>query len=386
MPPEVRRLADNFLIEPVTLQATPPATKVDQISDHLTVVQPRQKFKVLRRLIETQDVGKAIIFCNRKREVSALRRQLERVGHSVRDIHGDLDQSQRTQALDAFKQGEIDFLVATDVAARGIDIAMLPCVINYDVPIHADDYVHRIGRTGRAGQLGRAYTLAFADETKFVDAITKLTGKAIPVLEIPGVAPGALEESAKGGRRRGRKAKPAVTETTDQSSGPDQAAPAKPARSRRAKAEPAVDAVDAEVAAAEAAPQPAAEDDAPARPRRRRSRRGAKAEAPAAPEPEVAEQDDRAEVEAAEEPVEAPASEASTPRDDARGGNGRGRRRRGRDEGGKEAAPARGRRGASNPPDRPVVGMGDHVPLFMQRPVPISRKASDAIDSNDSID
>ena len=118
----------------------------------------RDKFQALRRLIETQEVDKALIFCNRKREVASLRRQLERAGLNVRDIHGDLEQSQRTQALDAFKRGEIDFLVATDVAARGLDIVSLPCVINYDVPTHADDYVHRIGRTGRAGQEGRAFT------------------------------------------------------------------------------------------------------------------------------------------------------------------------------------------------------------------------------------
>ena len=147
MPPEVRRLADKFLVDPVTLQASPPSTTGERIADHLTMVQPRQKFKVLKHLIETQDVGKAIIFCNRKRDVSVLRRQLERAGLSARDIHGDLDQSQRTQSLDAFKDGDVNFLVATDVAARGIDIAMLPCVINYDVPTHAEDYVHRIGRT-----------------------------------------------------------------------------------------------------------------------------------------------------------------------------------------------------------------------------------------------
>ncbi|MDX1539954.1 MAG: DEAD/DEAH box helicase, partial [Geminicoccaceae bacterium] len=126
MPGEVRRLANTFLSEPEEVQAAPPATTAEGVADHLTVVPPRQKFKALQRLIDTEDVGKAIIFCNRKREVASLRRQLERAGRNVRDIHGDLDQSERTQALDAFKRGEIDFLVATDVAARGLDIAMLP--------------------------------------------------------------------------------------------------------------------------------------------------------------------------------------------------------------------------------------------------------------------
>ena len=159
MPPEIRRLADAFLTDPKEVQATPPATTADGVEDHVTVVPARDKFQALRRLIETQEVDKALIFCNRKREVASLRRQLERAGLNVRDIHGDLEQSQRTQALDAFKRGEIDFLVATDVAARGLDIVSLPCVINYDVPTHADDYVHRIGRTGRAGQEGRAFLL-----------------------------------------------------------------------------------------------------------------------------------------------------------------------------------------------------------------------------------
>ena len=127
---------------------------------------------------------------------------------SARDIHGDLDQSQRTQSLDAFKEGDVNFLVATDVAARGIDIAMLPCVINYDVPTHAEDYVHRIGRTGRAGQKGRAFTLAFGDEGKFVDAIARLTGKKIPMLDMASAdAPETggeetAKSSARGTRRR----------------------------------------------------------------------------------------------------------------------------------------------------------------------------------------
>ena len=176
------------------MQATPPATTADGVEDHVTVVPAREKLKVLRRLIETQEVEKALIFCNRKREVASLRRQLERAGLNVRDIHGDLDQSQRTQALDAFKRGEIDFLVATDVAARGLDIASLPCVINYDVPTHADDYVHRVGRTARAGQEGRAFTLVLPEERRFVDAITKLTGKEIPRLELPGVDPATPSE------------------------------------------------------------------------------------------------------------------------------------------------------------------------------------------------
>ena len=210
MPTEIRRLADAFLTNPEEAQAAPPATTATGVDDHLMIVAPRQKFKALRRLIESQEVGKALVFCNRKREVASLRRQMERVGLNARDIHGDLDQAQRTKALDAFKAGEIDFLVATDVAARGLDIARLPCVINYDVPIHADDYIHRIGRTARAGREGRAFTLALPDESRFVDAIAKLTGKQMPRLEIGGMDQPELADEPQGRRRRGRTRKDAA--------------------------------------------------------------------------------------------------------------------------------------------------------------------------------
>ena len=131
---------------------------------------------------------------------------MERAGFSVRDIHGDLDQAQRTATLEAFKRGEIAFLVATDVAARGLDIVMLPCVINYDVPTHAEDYVHRLGRTGRAGQAGRAFTLVLPDEGRYVDAITRLTGKPIPRLEIGGLDGAELAPTTRARARRGRAA------------------------------------------------------------------------------------------------------------------------------------------------------------------------------------
>ncbi|MEZ5932646.1 MAG: DEAD/DEAH box helicase [Alphaproteobacteria bacterium] len=300
MPPEIRRLADKFLVEPTTLQASPQATTGERIADHLTIVQPRQKFKVLKRLIETQDVEKAIIFCNRKRDVSILRRQLERAGLSARDIHGDLDQSQRTQSLDAFKEGNVNFLVATDVAARGIDIAMLPCVINYDVPTHAEDYVHRIGRTGRAGQTGRAYTLAFGEEGKFVDAIARLTGKTIPKLDIATKA-----DEKPSGADRGRPS-PAETDGAEDVQRP-------PRRRRAAKK-------DTESSAASAA-EPAAE---------------------------------------AEATVHAL---SAVP--------GSGRRPR------PAASRSKVQRGHQRDTDHPVIGMGDHVPLFMQRPVPIQRKANE---------
>ena len=327
MPAEIRRLANAFLTDPQEVQATPPATMAERIEDHFAVVPPRQKFKALRRLIEDYDVDKAIIFCNRKREVASLRRQMERAGLSVRDIHGDLDQAQRTAALDAFKQGEIAYLVATDVAARGLDIAMLPCVINYDVPTHADDYVHRIGRTGRAGQEGRAFTLVLPEERRYVDAITKLTGKSIPRLEIAGMeVEGAAEAPAAERPRRGRR----------------------PARAAAVEA-PAVEspAVVAPAAAVAEAPPPAAAESEPGeRTRsRRRKRPGTAARAAVAAE-------GGAQPAVAARPA-APAPAARPPERERT-----------------EPEPRRRSRGGRPSADQPVVGMGDHVPLFMRRPVP----------------
>jgi superfamily II DNA/RNA helicase len=344
MPAEIRRLADAFLTNPQEAQAAPPATTVERIDDHLMVVAPRQKFKALRRLIETQEVGKALVFCNRKREVASLRRQMERVGLNARDIHGDLDQAQRTKALDAFKAGEIDFLVATDVAARGLDIARLPCVINYDVPIHADDYVHRIGRTGRAGREGRAFTLALPEEGRFVDAITKLTGKQMPRLEIGGVEQPDMAEEPQGRRRRGRTRKDAPEPPH-----------AEPQRSEASRTElPRSGAPHSEAPRNEARAGPATEDAANAdRPHRRgRGRRGRGEPRSSAPPP-------------------APMSKVATKAPPSVPAQAAGPGSAGRS--GSPPRPAeRGRKGRA-PERQPIVGMGEHVPLFMRRPVPNPR-------------
>ena len=157
-------------------------TTIDAV---LVPVDDEAKRRSLVRLIGQQAVSKAIIFANRKREVSSLTRYLQGVGLNARDIHGDLEQVHRQATLDAFKADQVDYLVATDVAARGLDISDMPVVINYDVPFNPDDYVHRIGRTGRAGKSGRAFTLATSQEGKSVAAIERLTGRAIPKLDLP---------------------------------------------------------------------------------------------------------------------------------------------------------------------------------------------------------
>ena len=154
MPPEIQRITEQFLHNPVRVEVSRPATTVANITQRLvkTGREAHEKRETLRRLIRAAEgLTNAIIFCNRKREVATLHRSLVRHGFSAIALHGDMDQSARTAALDSFRRGEIKLLVASDVAARGLDIPAVSHVFNFDVPHHADDYVHRIGRTGRAG-------------------------------------------------------------------------------------------------------------------------------------------------------------------------------------------------------------------------------------------
>ena len=194
MPPGVRRIIERFLNDPARIEVSRPATTVDAVEAVLVPVSGGDlKRRALVRLIKQQDVSKAIVFANRKRDVSSLNRYLQSMGLNARDIHGDLEQLHRQATLDAFKAGEIDFLVATDVAARGLDISDMPVVINFDVPYDTEGYVHRIGRTGRAGKSGRAFTLATAEEGKSVAAIERLIGKPIRRLELNGAEADASE-------------------------------------------------------------------------------------------------------------------------------------------------------------------------------------------------
>jgi superfamily II DNA/RNA helicase len=203
MPPEIRRLADAFLMNPKEITVTPPASPATTVIQGLTIVAEREKRDALRRLIRSEQVKNALIFCNRKRDVDVLHRSLERHGFDVAALHGDMPQSRRTETLEKFRRGDVTLLVASDVAARGLDIVGLSHVFNFDVPLHADDYVHRIGRTGRAGRDGHAFTLATPYEGKYADAIVKLIGRDIPRIEIEGIT--QLEFEAGDGRRhRGR--------------------------------------------------------------------------------------------------------------------------------------------------------------------------------------
>ena len=204
MPPEIRRLADAFLNDPVKSRWRRRPRRPTTVEQALVVVEPSDKREALRRLIASEDVKNALIFCNRKRDVDILFRSLTRHGFDAAALHGDMSQPKRTETLERFKNGEIRLLVASDVAARGLDIQGLSHVFNFDVPNHAEDYVHRIGRTGRAGRQGRALTLATPEDGKQVAAIEKLIGKPIPVGAVPDMAPAELDAAEDRPRRRRR--------------------------------------------------------------------------------------------------------------------------------------------------------------------------------------
>ena len=193
MLPEVRRLADRFLKEPIVIQVAAKATSAALVEDVLVPVTRDDKRETLVTLIRREAVRKAIVFCNRKRDIGGVMRHLQRAGLHARDLHGDLDQHHRQATLDQFTRGEIDFLVATDVAARGLDISEMPVVINHDVPMNPEDYIHRIGRTGRAGRKGRAFTLVSPADARFLGNIEKLMGRSITRLELNGASSPAPE-------------------------------------------------------------------------------------------------------------------------------------------------------------------------------------------------
>ncbi len=200
MPPEIKRLSEKFLTNPKEVTVARPATTASTIEDFITNTHPRDKRKVLRGLIEEQKVHSALVFCNRKRDVDVVARSLKNRDFNAAALHGDMTQDKRTETLDRFRAGEIRILVASDVAARGLDINDVSHVFNFDVPIHPDDYVHRIGRTGRAGKSGRAYTLATREDEKFVAAIERVIGRKITVLDgsatSPAPAPAPAEVKA----------------------------------------------------------------------------------------------------------------------------------------------------------------------------------------------
>ena len=322
MPPEIKRLADQFLKTPIRIEASKPATAATTITQGLVEAgrEPADKRAVLRALIRgATDFKNAIIFCNRKRDVATLERSLAKHGFNAGGLHGDMDQRSRTQTLDDFRKDKLKLLVASDVAARGLDIPAVSHVFNFDVPTHAEDYVHRIGRTGRAGLKGTAITIASSLDRKYIAGIEKMLGHPIPLMTIE-----AGEELAKSftrnrghasedeGRERGRRGR---RERSPRDSRPP-----------REERQPAVE------SQAEA---PRAEREAPA------ERETPREQHPASHHDQPSRREPRRD--------HARPEHQSRPHDDNRP-------RRHRDD--HDDGPA-------------VVGLGDHVPEFLRRPVKI---------------
>jgi superfamily II DNA/RNA helicase len=208
MPPEITRLTEQFLSSPKRIEATRPAmaaTTIEQRIIPLPGNDPRTRRAALRAAMTSANVRNGIIFCNRKTDVDVVAQSLKRHGFNASPIHGDLDQSLRTKTLDRFRSGELQFLVASDVAARGLDIPDVSHVFNYEPPRHAEDYVHRIGRTGRAGRQGASFTLAGPADNKSISQIEHLTGIPIERVKIEGVPDEALGDPRDTGGR-GRRA------------------------------------------------------------------------------------------------------------------------------------------------------------------------------------
>jgi superfamily II DNA/RNA helicase len=347
MAPEIRRLADAFLANPKEISVAPPASVATTITTGIVYVQPHDKREALRRMIRTERVQNALIFCNKKIEVDVLYKSLKKHRFSVGALHGDMDQSTRFATLNAFKANELQLLVCSDVAARGIDIGGLSHVFNFDVPFRDEDYVHRIGRTGRAGREGHAYTIATADDARNVAAIEKLTGKPIPRMQVEGLDPVTDEEigealRAPRGRGRGRSAAPSSRARSGErrDGARREGAPRRDGPPR------------------ERAPRERAEEGAEAPgPRRERAPRATAAEAPrpereARPEREPRRERDRSariERETAE-----PRAEREPRREREREPRGERRYRQ------EDLGPA-------------VKGFGDAVPAFMQIPLPRPR-------------
>ena len=313
MPPEIRRLSDAFLMNPKEISVAPQSRPVTEtVTQVIAIVDQRKKVDALRQIIVKDDLKTAIIFCNRKRDVDTLYKSLRSHGLNASALHGDMDQSSRNETLERFKDGKIDFLVASDVAARGLDIDDLPAVFNYDVPMHAEDYIHRIGRTGRAGRSGRAYTIATPSEGVYVTSIEKLIGNSIPRIEIDGFASENLEEGDGKRRGRSRSGSGGGSGSANRSKTPRERAP------REAKTDAPRDETKSDQAPS------AAEERQPRAPEERKSR----------------------------------ATEERKPRREARSDQPKksesdNKRPERNNQGGKEKA---------------VVGLGDHVPAFLQKP------------------
>jgi superfamily II DNA/RNA helicase len=343
MPPEITRLTKQFLKDPVRIEVAKPATTNANITQLLVKVptsDPKAKRLALRALVEKAGIETGIVFCNRKTEVDIVAKSLKVHGFDAAPIHGDLDQSQRMKTLADFRSGALKILVASDVAARGLDIPAVSHVFNYDVPHHADDYVHRIGRTGRAGRTGVTYMLVTPADDKGFDKVVKLIGSTPEEEKLELDYSNAVTVKREGDRDRKRGGRDRDRGERGERGG----------RGRgRGRSEDAAEApAEAVEAVAVDAPEAAASEERPARERKPRRERDRAPRAEAAPVVE-AERPERAE--RAERPARAERPERSErperPERPVRG-----------------VQPIRDR----DDDDRRVVGFGNDVPAFLQRP------------------
>jgi superfamily II DNA/RNA helicase len=353
MPPEIRRLADAFLSNPKEVSVAPPASPAALVEQALVVVDPMEKREALRRLIRSEEVKNALIFCNRKKDVDILHKSLVKHGFDAVALHGDMAQAKRTATLEQFKNGDAHLMVASDVAARGLDIQGLSHVFNFDVPIHAEDYVHRIGRTGRAGMKGKSFTIAAPEDGRNVAAIVKLIGKDLPPVEVEGIPTQALVyddvRRGRGGRRGAvRSEKPkAETGRADARRGQPRRAEPRRATPRSVEVEPQT--VPERAAAERSTPEREARHPGEARRDSAVTRAGERSRRP---------DQRRGEPRPMAEPIR------MSPDGMARGSNvtvlaEAAERRTHHEE-------------RDEPDDRRVVGFGDHLPAFLARPVRIA--------------
>jgi superfamily II DNA/RNA helicase len=282
MPPEITRLTKTFLKDPVRIEVAKASSTASTVTQKLVPTSRLEKRDVLRDILKTEEVKNAIVFCNRKRDVGVLHRSLVKHGFSAGCLHGDLDQSTRMRTLAGFKNNEIQILVASDVAARGLDIPDVSHVVNFDVPSHAEDYVHRIGRTGRAGREGAAFMLSTKEDGKYLSAIEKLIGKPI-------AADSAYGKDGKPAAKAPKAELDVPKAETDATEAKEEA-PKKPRSrgGRRKKAEETP--VDAAETAVKAVSEPVAEEakEETPKPKRTRTRKtAAKKAAPAAEQVEA---------------------------------------------------------------------------------------------------
>jgi superfamily II DNA/RNA helicase len=247
MPPEIKKLTSRFLRDPVTVQVARQSSTAETIDQKLIKAsgKPAEKRAVLRDCIRaSENLTNAIIFCNRKRDVATLARSLERHGFDAGALHGDMDQKSRMETLDRFKNNKLTLLIASDVAARGLDIPAVSHVFNFDVPTHAEDYVHRIGRTGRAGRSGHALTLVTPADSKHLDAILKLIERDIEWLSSASGGTETGNEDTKTSRdsdtksgerkpRRSRSSKPEASADSDTEQAAKNSSSEKPSRPKK---------------------------------------------------------------------------------------------------------------------------------------------------------